>query len=77
MQHVSAPRCEAHSDASMPMIPNPLTRRQTIMEKLEIRSQAQLAAASRQFASWPKLNPDAHNKSVSCLPALLSGSISS
>jgi DNA-binding CsgD family transcriptional regulator len=27
-------------------------QRQKIMEKLEIRSQAQLAAAARQFASW-------------------------
>jgi DNA-binding CsgD family transcriptional regulator len=37
--------CRAHLVAA---------QRQTIMEKLEIRSQAQLAAAARQFASWPR-----------------------
>ena len=31
--------------------------RQTMMEKLEIRSQAQLAAAASQFANWPKPKP--------------------
>jgi DNA-binding CsgD family transcriptional regulator len=34
-------------------------QRQTLMEKLEIRSQAQLAAAARQFANWPKPKPRA------------------
>ena len=32
-------------------------QRQKIMEKLEIRSQAQLAAAARQFAGWPRPKP--------------------
>ena len=33
-------------------------QRQMIMEKLDISSQAQLAAAARQFAYWPKPLPD-------------------
>jgi DNA-binding CsgD family transcriptional regulator len=32
--------------------------RQKMMERFEIRSQEQLAAAARQFASWPKLKAD-------------------
>jgi DNA-binding NarL/FixJ family response regulator len=32
-------------------------QRQTMMETLEIRSQAQLAVAARQFAGWPKPKP--------------------
>ena len=34
-------------------------QRQTIMEKLEIGSQARLAAAARQFADWPRWKPKA------------------
>ena len=43
-------------------------QRQTMTEKLEIRSQAQLAAAARQFANWPrpKKSQNAHNKNMSC-----------
>jgi DNA-binding CsgD family transcriptional regulator len=42
-------------------------QRQTLMEKLEIRSQAQLATAARQFANWPRPKPrQTHNKIVSC-----------
>ena len=42
-------------------------QRQTLMEKLEIRSQAQLAAAARQFANWPKPKPkQTRTKKVSC-----------
>jgi DNA-binding CsgD family transcriptional regulator len=34
-------------------------QRQRIMEKLEISSQAQLAAAARQFANWPQAETNA------------------
>jgi DNA-binding NarL/FixJ family response regulator len=35
-------------------------RRRSMMEKLEIRSQAQLAAAARQFANGPGRNQSRH-----------------
>ena len=33
-------------------------QRQLIIEKLKIGSQAELAAAARQYASWPKVKPE-------------------
>ena len=43
-------RCRAHLIAA---------QRQMILAKLAIRSEAQLTAATRQFANWPKLKPRA------------------
>ena len=43
-------RCRAHLIAA---------QRQMILAKLEIRSEAQLTAATRRFANWPKPKPRA------------------
>ena len=47
-------RCRAHLIAA---------QRQMISAKLEIRSEAQLTAATRQFANWPKPKPRARGGS--------------